>query len=55
MYANSFLQIKNLIEQSKSFANVNDMLKVKNLGRKSLDEVISKLVDLGLNLKVRED
>lgn len=29
-YANSFLQIKNLIEQSKSFANVNDMLKVKN-------------------------
>lgn len=33
----------------------DDMLKVKNLGRKSLDEVISKLVDLGLNLKVRED
>ena len=29
-YANSFLQIKNLIEQAKSFANVNDMLKVKN-------------------------
>lgn len=33
----------------------DDMLKVKNLGRKSLDEVIGKLVDLGLNLKVRED
>lgn len=32
-----------------------DMLKVKNLGRKSLDEVIGKLIDLGLNLKVRED
>lgn len=31
------------------------MLKVKNLGRKSLDEVIGKLVSLGLNLKVRED
>lgn len=29
-YANSFLQIKNLIEQSKSFANINDMLKVKD-------------------------
>lgn len=33
----------------------DDMLKVKNLGRKSLDEVIAKLIDLGLNLKVRED
>ncbi|MBO4569898.1 MAG: DNA-directed RNA polymerase subunit alpha [Clostridia bacterium] len=32
-----------------------DMLKVKNLGRKSLDEVINKLVDMGLNLSVRED
>ena len=33
----------------------DDMLKVKNLGRKSLDEVINKLVDMGLNLSVRED
>ena len=33
----------------------DDMLKVKNLGRKSLDEVIAKLNDLGLGLKVRED
>ena len=28
----------------------NDMMKVKNLGKKSLDEVIAKLHDLGLNL-----
>ena len=32
-----------------------DMLKVKNLGRKSLDEVIHKLEGLGLSLKTRED
>lgn len=32
-----------------------DMLKVKNLGRKSLDEVINKLTDLGLSLSVEED
>ena len=49
------IEIKNLIEQSKSFANVNDMLKVKNLGRKSLDEVIHKLESLGLGLKTNED
>jgi DNA-directed RNA polymerase subunit alpha len=28
----------------------NDMMKVKNLGKKSLEEVIAKLHDLGLNL-----
>ena len=33
----------------------DDMLKVKNLGRKSLDEVIQKLTDLGLGLSVNED
>lgn len=32
-----------------------DMLKVKNLGRKSLDEVIHKLESLGLSLKTNED
>ncbi|MBQ3158105.1 MAG: DNA-directed RNA polymerase subunit alpha, partial [Clostridia bacterium] len=32
-----------------------DMLKVKNLGRKSLDEVIHKLESLGLSLKTREE
>jgi len=32
-----------------------DMLKVKNLGRKSLDEVINKLTELGLSLTVLED
>lgn len=33
----------------------DDMLKVKNLGRKSLDEVIHKLESLGLSLKTNED
>ena len=33
----------------------DDMLKVKNLGRKSLDEVINKLASLGLSLKNIED
>lgn len=32
-----------------------DMLKVKNLGRKSLEEVIKKLSDLSLGLRVQED
>lgn len=33
----------------------DDMLKVRNLGRKSLEEVIKKLADLGLSLKAQED
>lgn len=33
----------------------DDMLKVRNLGRKSLDEVIYKLHNLGLDLKPKED
>ena len=33
----------------------NDMMKVKNLGKKSLDEVIAKLHELGLNLRNEED
>ena len=33
----------------------NDMMKVKNLGKKSLDEVIAKLRDLGLDLKKDEE
>lgn len=32
-----------------------DMLKVKNLGRKSLDEVINKLTSYGLSLRKQED
>ena len=31
------------------------MLKVRNLGRKSLDEVIAKLRSFGLDLKASED
>lgn len=30
-------------------------MKVKNLGKKSLDEVIAKLHDLGLNLRDEEE
>ena len=33
----------------------DDMLKFRNLGKKSLDEVIAKLVSLGLKLKEKED
>ena len=33
----------------------DDMLKVRNLGRKSLDEVIGKLRSYGLDLKSNEE
>ena len=33
----------------------DDMMKVRNLGRKSLDEVKKKLQELGLALKTPED
>lgn len=33
----------------------DDMLKVRNLGKKSLEEVVKKLEDLGLGLKAQED
>ena len=42
--------VEDLIKKSE-----DDMLKVKNLGRKSLDEVIHKLESLGLSLKAREE
>ena len=42
--------VEDLIHKSE-----DDMLKVKNLGRKSLDEVIHKLESLGLSLKTREE
>lgn len=32
-----------------------DMLKVRNLGQKSLDEVVKKLYDLGLNFRSKDD
>ena len=32
-----------------------DMLKFKNLGQKSLDEVIKKLEDMGFGLRVEEE
>ena len=35
--------------------SVDDMLKVRNLGQKSLDEVIKKLADLGLQLRSNDD
>lgn len=33
----------------------DDMMKVRNLGRKSLDEVLGKLSELGLSLRTEED
>ena len=35
--------------------NQEDMMKVRNLGRKSLEEVEQKLNSLGLNLKPNDD
>ncbi|MCD7777468.1 MAG: DNA-directed RNA polymerase subunit alpha, partial [Clostridiales bacterium] len=32
-----------------------DMMKVRNLGRKSLEEVLNKLAELGLSLSPSED
>ena len=41
--------VEDLIKKSE-----DDMLKVKNLGRKSLDEVVAKLASLGYDLR-RDD
>ncbi|MCL6581280.1 MAG: DNA-directed RNA polymerase subunit alpha, partial [Firmicutes bacterium] len=35
--------------------NEEDMMKVRNLGKKSLEEVINKLAELGLSLRKDED
>ena len=32
-----------------------DMMKVRNLGKKSLEEVVSKLQEMNLSLKTEED
>jgi len=42
--------IEDLIKKSK-----DDMLKVRNLGSKSLDEIIEKLASLGLSLRAEEE
>ena len=42
--------VEDLTNQSE-----DDMMKVRNLGRKSLDEVIGKLASLGLSLKRDDD
>ena len=44
------LTIDDLVKKSK-----DDMLKVKNLGSKSLDEIIKKLKNYGLNLRNEEE
>ena len=42
--------VEDLINRSEE-----DMIKVRNLGRKSLEEVIQKLASLGLALKKDEE
>ena len=42
--------VEDLINRSEE-----DMIKVKNLGKKSLDEVINKLASLGLALRKEEE
>lgn len=43
-------KVEELIQRTEE-----DMMKVRNLGRKSLEEVIQKLAGLGLSLKKKED
>ena len=42
--------VEDLVKKSR-----NDMLKVRNLGLKSIDEVVAKLESLGLSLRVEEE
>lgn len=42
--------VEDLVKKSK-----NDMLKVRNLGLKSIEEVIAKLEDYGLSLRIEEE
>ena len=42
--------VKDLIEKTE-----DDMLKVRNLGKKSLEEVMKKIDDLGLKLKDKDE
>ena len=42
--------VEDLVKKSK-----NDMLKVRNLGLKSIEEVIAKLAEYGLSLRSDED
>ena len=42
--------VEDLISKSE-----DDMMKVRNLGRKSLEEVINKLESLGLHLRDEEE
>ena len=44
------LTVEDLIKRSE-----DDMLKVRNLGRKSLDEVIMKLKNMGLSLYNKDE
>ena len=40
------LTLKNLVDKSE-----NEMMKIRNLGKKSLKEVMDKVKDMGLNFK----
>ena len=44
----------NTVEELRN-QTAEDMMKVRNLGRKSLEEVLAKLKELGLSLKQSED
>ena len=46
----NILTVEDLVKKSK-----DDMLKVKNLGSKSLDEIIKKLQSYGLDLRSDEE
>ena len=46
---------EDVMEGFSVVASTEDMIKVKNLGKKSLEEVIFKLQSLGLELRKEED
>ena len=47
--------VQSLAEHELVQRNEEEMMKVRNLGRKSLEEVQQKLVGLGLSLRHNED
>ena len=52
-----FLEVnpRTQVSETEFYKTEDDMMKVRNLGKKSLDEVKHKLEELGLSLRPNED
>ena len=52
-----FLEVnpRTQVSETEFYKTEDDMMKVRNLGKKSLDEVKAKLEELGLGLKPSDD